>query len=269
MPARLANFNAMTFVALLLGIIGAYRRRPWSPVLALLLTVSLLLSDRSLLWGWLHQGTRAPSWTAWFEFWNVLEVVSLALVALTLTAWTTPSMTAEPRRTLRIVAFSARIGLALVFTVLAVAGWRTVARRAPLFDNYETSPVFHEASRESGLLITGGNLNLIQLRTRRPVLLSGGGLDGLPYAIESAPEMERILRDVYDIDFFNPPEEARHRGIIPNRYNQAAWERFTPEKWHAIRYVYQARHVLTYATWSLKLPVVAQDRELRLYEIPD
>ncbi len=231
MPARVANFNAMTFVALLLGIVGAYRRRPWSPVLALWLSASLLLSDRSLLWRWLQQGTgtrRAPSWTAWFDFWNVLELVSLALVTLTLMAWSARSTRDAPPRALRAVAFSARVALAVLFTLLAIAGWRTAARRAPLFDNYDTSPVFHEASRERGLLITGGNLNLIQLRTRRPVLLNGGGLDGLPYAIDSGPEVERILRDVYDIDFFNPPEEARHTGIMPNRYNQEAWERFTP-----------------------------------------
>ena len=101
------------------------------------------------------------------------------------------------------------------------------------------------------------------------MLLNGGGLDGLPYAIDSGPDVERILREVYAIDFFNPPAEARQTGVIPPNYNQQVWEQFTPGKWHGIRYTYQVRQVLTPASWSLQLPVIAQDRDLRLYEIPD
>jgi hypothetical protein len=33
--------------------------------------------------------------------------------------------------------------------------------------------------------------------------------------------------------------------------------------------MYQVEQVLTYANWSLNLPVIAQDRDLRLYQIPD
>ena len=118
-------------------------------------------------------------------------------------------------------------------------------------------------------MLAGGDLGLIQMRTRRPLLLNGGALDGLPYALDGGPETERILRDVYEIDYFNPPKEAYRTGVIPFRYNQMVWERFTPEKWYAIRYMYQVNQVLTSADWTLNLPVIAQDRGFRLYLIPD
>lgn len=275
MPTRLANFNAMTFVALLLGIIGAYRARAWSPALALLLAVGLLLDGRSLLWTWLQERGRIvgpPAWTVRLDVWTVLETASVALVALTLLEWRrhrAGGLPPDQPFMIRAVATGTRGALLLVMAGLAITLWQRSASPSPLLDHSETNTVFHEAARGKGLLITGGNLHLIQLRTRRPVLLDGGGLDGLPYAIDSGPEMERILRDVYEIDFFNPPAEARGGGAIPSPYNQVVWERFTPERWRAIRYQYQVTQVMTHAAWSLKLPVVAQDGDLRLYGIPD
>jgi hypothetical protein len=118
------------------------------------------------------------------------------------------------------------------------------------------------------MLATSADLHLVQLRTRRPVLLDGGGLDGLPYAIEAGPEMERILRDVYAIDFFHPPEEARGSGIIPRSSNRLVWEGYSEDKWRYIGRTYGVTHVLAYADWNLALPVVTRDNELLLYRIP-
>ena len=276
MPTRLANFNAMTFVALLLGLVGAYRTRVWSPVLTLLITLGLLLGERSLLWQWLQErGTvrGMPAWAGWLDVWPVFEFGSVALVLLTQATWHRRGNETDPVQTpgslRRVVANGGRLGLIGLCALIGVATWQRAAPRMRLFENYATNPVFQEVSKGTGLLLTGGNLNLIQLRTRRPVLLNGGGLDGLPYALDAGPEMERILRDVYGIDFFNPPEEARRIGIMPNRYNKEVWEQFSPEKWRAIRYVYQVTQVLTQAGWTLNLPVIAQDRDLRLYQIPD
>jgi hypothetical protein len=125
------------------------------------------------------------------------------------------------------------------------------------------------AAKGEGPLLTGGNLHLVQLRTRRPVLLDGGALDALPYAPDAAPQTVRILRDVYALDFSNPPREARGIGAVPNRANQAAWEGFTREKWREIRASYHVGQVLTYARWNLDLPVAAQGSNVVLWDIPD
>jgi hypothetical protein len=118
-----------------------------------------------------------------------------------------------------------------------------------------------------GLLLTAGDLHLIQLRTRRPVLLDGGGLDGLLYSLEAGPEMERILREVYGIDLLNPPEEARGAGRIPPMANRRVWESYSPEKWREIARVFHVTQVLTYPDWTLNLPVAAHSRRLLLYDI--
>jgi len=100
------------------------------------------------------------------------------------------------------------------------------------------------------------------------VLLDGGGLDGLAYSLEAAPEMERILRDVYSIELLDPPEEARRAGMIPRGLGKTIWEGYSPEKWQTIARTYHVTQVLAYADWTLKLPVAARNRTFTLYDIP-
>jgi hypothetical protein len=100
------------------------------------------------------------------------------------------------------------------------------------------------------------------------VLLDGGGLDGLPYALAAAGKMEQILRDVYGIDFFSPPEAARGSGTIPRDSTRTAWQGYSVEKWTRLRRAYGITQVLTYADWELALPVVARDPDHVLYRVP-
>lgn len=119
------------------------------------------------------------------------------------------------------------------------------------------------------MLATGGDLHLVQLRTRRPVVIDGGGLDGLPYAVAGAPEMVRILRDIYGIDFFHPPPEAHGIGMIPSSFNRRIWEAYSTDRWKEIRREYNVTQVMTYNDWTLRLPIVAQNARALLYEIPE
>jgi hypothetical protein len=118
------------------------------------------------------------------------------------------------------------------------------------------------------MLLTGGDMQLIQLRTRRPVLIDGGGLDGLVYAPESTIAVDGVLRDVYGIDVRHPPEEARHGGRVPVNANRAVWEAYSYGRWQEIARAYGITQVMTHAQWQLDLPVVARSPGFALYAIP-
>jgi hypothetical protein len=152
-----------------------------------------------------------------------------------------------------------------VATVLA----QPVRTVGVVFRDRTNDALFATAARGTGMLVTGGDLHLVQLRTRRPVVLDGGGLDGLPYAVAGGPEMARILKDIYDIDFFNPPAEAHGIGMIPSSYNRRIWEAFSRDRWEQIRRAYNVTEVMTYNDWTLRLPIVAQNAHYLLYEIPE
>jgi len=154
--------------------------------------------------------------------------------------------------------------------VWAIAMTWALPAPAPAFIDRTNDPLFAAAAAETkGLLLTSGSFHLVQLYTRRPVLLDGGGLDSLPYAPESGPAMSQILRDVYDIDLFHPPIEAKGGGMIPHVVNKIAWEKFSRERWLAIGRQYNVTQVLARSDYILDLPVAAENTSLRLYRIPE
>jgi hypothetical protein len=159
------------------------------------------------------------------------------------------------------------------FALLAILAIGQSSRFQPgrdlVMSDRSTNPLLAAAARGTGPLLTGGNLFLVQLRTRRPVLLDGGTLDTLPYAIEAGPATDRILRDVYGIDLFNPPLEARLSGAVPPEANRKIWTAYSRARWQEIAREYGVRQVLTPAGWKLDLPLVASSNEFHLYEIPD
>jgi len=276
MPGRLLNFGAFIAVSLLIGLLGhAWLNRPalWSRLLALYLSIGLLISRRSMLWEWMDRpesGTKPP---------QILLTVALLLIVVTIVSRTRrpEERSGVPGPDLSAVAWPvrhlanvARGSLLIVLLGAMVLLWQWPARPPhTIFVDRTTSPALAQVAKGSGLLLTGGDMQLIQIRTRRPVLINGGGLDGLPYALESGPALERILRDVYAIDLFNPPEEARGLGAIPNEFNLAAWRRFSPEQWRQIRHAYHVTQVMTPPRWDLALPVVVDDAGFVLYDLPD
>ncbi|MBI5210940.1 MAG: hypothetical protein HY927_13305 [Elusimicrobia bacterium] len=161
-------------------------------------------------------------------------------------------------------------------TVLAVSAilcvpllrdaWRSwVSARAP-------SAVFAEASRRNGSLLTGSNLSGIQMRTRRPVLLDGGGFDWLPYNPGLlGPSIDRILREIYGVSFFEPPDDIRQRrpgGLLSDTGRQL-WSSRSPREWARIRRDFGVTDVITFADWELRIPLLARDSRHALYSIPE
>jgi hypothetical protein len=262
MPGRLLNLNVLLFVALIVGFGGRLRDTWPGAVLLLLLAATLLIGNRSGLWMFAgdHQAafqnlprTLRPNAT------NVVLIVGLLQLAIA-------SFRTEPRSPIVKPAYASTIAL------LAAAAFLTWNLERPLsFDMADRTndQLYQSLSERDGLLLTAGDLHLVQLRTRRPVLLDGGGLDALPYAIEAAPETERILREVYGIDLLNPPEEARFRGSVPPEFAKQVWEMYSPQEWDRIAERYGVRQVLTPGAWQLQLPVAVRKGALIVYDIPD
>jgi hypothetical protein len=143
--------------------------------------------------------------------------------------------------------------------------------RIDLLKDQSNDPVFAAASqKEVGLLLTGSDLYCIQMRTRRAVLLSGRLLDQLPYSLESAPEMDRILRRVYGVALDDPPprlKEMHIGGMLPDT-GRELWEGRSTADWQMLADEFHVSEVLTYADWKLDLPVRARSEAFVLYAIP-
>lgn len=265
MPTRLLNIGVLLSTAVLVGLLGARRRTAWGLAGLLILVIGLMPAHRSRYLSLLRDepGLATGAWP--FDRFHVLVAAAVLLVAAAVVqrrrAEEAPGegVGAAPLRR----AVVAVLGTApLVALVLAVREPRELRDRT----NHR---LFAELSRGEGTLATAAGLHLIQLRTRRPVLLDATGLDMLPYAWTAAPEVARILAGVYDIDYFHPPPDSRRMAMIGLAHNRAVWESRTREEWRTVAREFGVRDVLVHRDWDLDLPAGAANKDLLVCRIPD
>jgi hypothetical protein len=258
MPGRLLNTTVFAAGAIVIGLAGV-RRRLTDGLVLLFLAMGLVVSSHSVLWDLIG---RRP-----FRL-DPLAVWTIAALALLVLEWRgrggeppVPSIRAGVR-----AAIAATLAASAVVASVDLA--RAWPRRAEVFRDRTNDSVFAAAARGEGPLLTAGELFLIQLRTRRPVLLDGGTLDTLPYALEQGPAMDRILKDVYGVDLFNPPPEARGGGRVPHEFSRRVWEAYPVEQWQHIGRTYGVGQMIAPADWAIRLPRVAASSGLVLYAMP-
>lgn len=127
-------------------------------------------------------------------------------------------------------------------------------------DDFHSLPLSVLNDQLRGKIIIGPSCSpLVQLITRRPVL-NYMPINMLPYAIEGAPAMEKMLRDIYNMDFFSPPP--------PTDHVQSAWEKRSTDDWIALGHQYDASEVLAPSSWTIQLTRVGNDNTCTLYRIP-
>ena len=268
MPGRYLNFSAMTFVAMLIGLSGS-RRELWGRVVLLFVTCGLLVADHSMLWEFLehHHQVRYQSGI------RSLPVVWIATAALLAIARWARSQDGPDNRIDHVPTVYGRAvyvaELAVLVLVVLMTMHQSQSRSGAHFSDRTNDVFFADVAAHSGTIVLAGDLRLVQLRTRRPVLVDSGALDTVMYSLETGAAMQRIMHDVYGLDMFNPPPGAVGSGRIPPLAHRSTWESYSPEKWRSIRRAFGVTQVLAYGDWSLQLPVAAQSRRLLLYDIPE
>lgn len=264
MPGRYLNFGALTFVAMLIGLLAS-RRELWARMALLFLLVGLLVGDRSMLWNFLehhhhivYQSHVPPLHIVWLT-----TAVLMAGAFLKRSHPTHPPHLSHPTSPLHLSCL-------LVLAAVVLMTLTQHAERSGAHFNDRTNDVFFaDVAAQPGVLLVAGDLHLIQLRTRRPILLDAGALDAVMYSLETGAAMQRMLHDIYGLDLAHPPPDAIGAGRIPALSHRTTWEGYSTDNWRAIRREFGVTQVLAYADWALNLPVASHSRRLLLYDIPE
>jgi hypothetical protein len=284
MPTRLLNFNNLAYLPLLLGLLWRYRANAWvlaNLLLALLAMYFFAALAEDLKRLFILSGIAFVLSFAWSHgplSW-LLGYVSVALVLQPVKLFPSPGLLLAlsflvlgfclrmfpPRTYLRALLNLLPIAMLGLNSAIAVA--QAYALRSNVSDLWNAKPLLAEISPSDGLLLTGTGLHLIQLLSRRPILLDTDALDILPYAPEGGPEFERILRDAYGIDFFTSAPGRAKLEIEPTK---TLWESWAPADWARIRNEFNITQVITSADWRLQLPPIRHTSGgLILYQIPE
>lgn len=174
----------------------------------------------------------------------------------------------------RWVSLGARASLVLLGVVaVSAAGWDTYAASGPnnaSFQEIARDPALAAARGSQGLILTCSSISLIQVHTRRPMVLDGGRLNGLPYTPRAGPATARILREIYGIDLLDPPEEIRksRAGQLVDDSGRRVFEARSPEQWAELAASFGFSQILCHSDWELRLPEAARSQGFVLYDVP-
>lgn len=270
MPARLLNLNIVLAGPLVIGLVAAYRHRRAAQVLLVGLMAGLLLTSKSLLWRWLAALGIQP-WSVRIDPVLLFEAAGLTIVCVAL--WQATRLPVDrPLETESPPPVAGRLFRGAVAGVVALAvvlSWQVTGPRTIFRDRTNDRFFAAVAADRRGLTVSAGSFQLLQLYTRRPILIDSGALDTMVYAPEGGPATARIVTEVYGIDFFDPPREIWSGSVIPHDANKLTWSRFTGQRWRELRRTYNVSQIVTRSDYELDLPMVAEADGLRLYRIPD
>ncbi|MCI0413293.1 hypothetical protein L0222_10905 [bacterium] len=243
MPARILELNVLAISALLIGLSAQMKKS--------LLGAGLLAAVAAV--GWILSGLPL----------HVLLAFAFGVCILPFVSFERTTRAATAIRTIALL-------ILLIMTINLISKPDLFRQEPEEWNNFALvdDQVLMQASRGNDLLLTASDLHLIQLRTRRPVVLDGGQLDILPYTYESGPEMTRILKEVYGVSFSDPPPEAKRTARIRVNAHRTLWEKRDRKNWQQLAAKFGPTQVLTYPDWKLALPVVAQNHNFLLYQIP-
>jgi len=247
MPTRLLNLPVLLYVPLLIGV---FSRKDADPVARVAFTV---LAGTTVLWPLAH----------WLER---VVLPSLGVVAAVL-AW----RGVRPRELPRLDRFlSAATACAISATILLEipVAFRGHPRRAAAVASPSTDAAIAAASEIDGVIAVAPAVENAQAMTQRPLVLDPMALDMLPYALAGAPEVERILADLYGIEFFDPPGSALRQGVVPYGRAKTIWESRAQVGWLATASRIGFTHVLAPSEWTIDLPLVAKSGVYALYRVP-
>ncbi len=292
MPARYLNLIIPIYLCILIGVLWHFKESWWqrtlwivgmilfSPITAAFITILLiimLLRKKQVSRGVLILASVLMSiYVVYFRdlfFVGSPLIVSVeliaSLVAVNLLLWIPVGPLTGLRR-MRLERFQGLVNMGIMLIVLASFYW--IGSRAPRLDWDLTGDphdaVWTSVTQGKGSLLVGGMVMGIQQATRRPTL-GTPGLSGLPYSIEGAPNVETIMKDIYGMDFFNPPADVQHTGEFPTSPAvQQLWESRTEQQWLALAQRFDFTQILTPPGWHLALPVIAHTGDWVLYALP-
>jgi len=240
-PGRFTNYANICNLPLCFGILSANHIAKGN------LCSTSLISAISICFAWrlLHLQKE-----------NIIFFILLFHIMATLT-FRLPDLPAKPfdffcrKQWMFVVAI-----IVLLFIRQVLPGARALLSHNITLRDRTNTEILQTISSRPGTLLTAGNMHLIQLTTRRPVLMDGGALDMFPYILDAAPHFNEILQKIYGLDIFvTPPPEIKNKGVL-TYFHKSLWELRSVADWQKIRAEFGVTDVLTPITWKLQLPII-------------
>ncbi len=301
-PARYINMALLTYLPLVVGLLGAIRPSrvgytilwalvgglyvinqfpglsPWKKKILLLLLVGSAVGCAAARWAFSRR--RAVPATddvrrSWASFLLLLLPLASVSRGLPFVAFALRFLASLREGDGPAGRWPARVryGLAALSVLVAfLATGMLLKRTADYYANsdlqdWRNNPFYRAIHDRPGMVVTSGDLLFVQLRSRKAVVFPRD-INFLTYFPEAGPDMDRTLRALFGFGLADPPPEVNHGGVLPGGVGRTVWEARPPDEWQRLAAEFRFSGVVAPDTWRVQLPMIARDDDLILYAVP-
>lgn len=254
MPGRFINLPLLLAQVVLLAVLVTRSNR-WFDVL-------LGAHFSFVVWNWFFRIflESEASHDLGTHLWKELAFVSVAMLGLAYVLRNRPGERDVRKMTGPQVLWPAVIVGVLMLTMPTKNEFASLPRE-------REDPVILEAQLGSGSLINGPKMFLMQIRTRRPIMMNfEGGINQIVYVPDSGPAINELLNEIYGTDLTVPPKSVGH-DFLQLEHIRAVFENRPSDEWQSLGDRYSATQVIVRADWDLQLPLRSESEAFRLYDI--
>ncbi len=132
-------------------------------------------------------------------------------------------------------------------------------------ENLKVINYMKESNFDGYILVSSNISNFVFKKTQKPILLHTEAIDFLPYHPYLLDNFFEILKIVYDIENFNPPE--KNNPSLPDNYIKKNFEGKKISEWNKIKNKYNVNFIIVPNNWNLNLDLVEKDNRFKLFKI--
>tara|TARA_B100000900_G_C20413647_1_gene647934 strand:- start:252 stop:836 length:585 start_codon:yes stop_codon:yes gene_type:complete len=136
------------------------------------------------------------------------------------------------------------------------------------FNPTSTSDIIEYVKKENFeeyLLTTSSLTPIIFKKTKKPILLHTESMDFIPYHPYLVNKLFNILEVIYEIKNNLPPEN--NNPSLSDTYVRNIFEKSSKKEWLEKKSQFNIKYIITPKDWSLKLDLVIEDQNYKLYKI--
>ncbi|MEO5375823.1 MAG: hypothetical protein H7840_16435 [Alphaproteobacteria bacterium] len=156
----------------------------------------------------------------------------------------------------------------VVGVVSIVVGIRSVAKVGYFIDLKRSQESILERVNDGSPILSLDRWIPEKMFVSNPSVIDITSLDGAAYVTRVLPTVAKLLGDVYDIDFRNPPPALRQTASLigPDGLGPAIDSKSTKD-WQRLADIYGFKYIIADSTRQLPLPVEVKVRSLTIYKI--
>tara|TARA_B100000686_G_scaffold355040_1_gene469330 strand:- start:3443 stop:5044 length:1602 start_codon:yes stop_codon:yes gene_type:complete len=117
-----------------------------------------------------------------------------------------------------------------------------------------------------GYVVTSYSSSTISMRKGfKPIILDVTSFDFVPYFPNTAQSLKKIIEEIYEIEFTNPPQNLKNSASINDEIIKKTFKKRTKENWEKLSKNFNFKAIIVPSDWEIQLTPYKESKRFTFY----